>query len=115
MAGLGNGENPIFPNLCYRLKDGINLHKGEPNFDITELAIECVGERIQPRFVFADSPAYNGLNLSDVGTMGCRTAVRGDVNADERHHGLDARGNLFFNTISLPYLALEAKRKYKKG
>ena len=113
MAGLGNGENPIFPNLCYRLKDGINLHEGEPNFDITELAIECVGERIQPRFVFADSPAYNGLNLSDVGTMGCRTAVRGDVNADERHHGSDARGNLFFNTISLPYLALEAKRKFK--
>ena len=112
MAGLGNGENPIFPNLCYRLKDGINLHEGEPNFDITELAIECVGKRIQPRFVFADSPAYDGLNLSDVGTMGCRTAVRGDVNADERHHGSDARGNLFFNTISLPYLALEAKRKY---
>ena len=115
MAGLGNGENPIFPNLCYRLKDGINLHKGEPNFDITELAIECVGKRIQPRFVFADSPAYNGLNLSDVGTMGCRTAVRGDVNADERHHGSDARGNLFFNTISLPYLALEAKRKCEEN
>lgn len=114
MAGLGNGENPIFPNLCYRLKNGINLHEGEPNFDLTELAIECVGKRIQPRFVFADSPAYDGLNLSDVGTMGCRTAVRGDVNADERHHGSDARGNLFFNTISLPYLALEAKRRCEK-
>ena len=115
MAGLGNGENPIFPNLCYRLKDGINLHEGEPNFDITELAIECVGKRIQPRFVFADSPAYDGLNLSDIGTMGCRTAGRGDVNADERHHGSDAKGNLFFNTISLPYLALEAKRKCEEN
>lgn len=111
MAGLGNGENPIFPNLCYRLKDGINLHEGEPNFDITELAIECVGKRIQPRFVFADSPAYDGLSLSDIGTMGCRTAIRSNINSDERHHGSDAKGNLFFNTISLPYLALEAKRR----
>ena len=115
MAGLGNGENPIFPNLCYRLKDGINLHEGEPNFDITELAIECVGKRIQPRFVFADSNAYHGLELADIGTMGCRTAVRGNVNADKRHHGSDARGNLFFNTISLPYLALEARREYQEG
>lgn len=115
MAGLGNGENPIFPNLCYRLKDGINLHKGEPNFDITELAIECVGKRIQPRFVFADSPAYDGLSLSDIGTMGCRTAIRSNINSDERHHGSDAKGNLFFNTISLPYLALEAKRKCEEN
>ena len=71
IAGLGNGENPIFPNLCYRLKDGINLHEGEPNFDLTQLAIECVNKRIQPRFVFCDSPAYKGLELSQIGTMGC--------------------------------------------
>ena len=68
-AGLGHGENPIFPNLCYRLQDGINLHPGEPNFDITEAAIECMGNRIQPRFVFCDSPAYP--DKWDAGTMGC--------------------------------------------
>lgn len=103
--GLGNGENPIFPNLCYKLKDGVNLHEGEPNFDLTELAIECVGKRIQPRFVFCDSPAYDGMSLENIGTMGCRTAVRGDVNGTG---DADARGNLFFNTVSLPYIALEA-------
>lgn len=72
IAGLGKGENPIFPNLCYRVKDGINLHKGEPNFDITKLAIECVGKRIQPRFVFCDSNAYDGMPLEYIGTMGKR-------------------------------------------
>ena len=105
IAGLGNGENPIFPNLCYKLKNGVNLHEGEPNFDLTKLAIECVGKRIQPRFVFCDSPAYAELPLENIGTMGCRTAVRGNVNGSA---DTDARGNLFFNTISLPYIALES-------
>lgn len=71
IAGLGNGENPIFPNLCYRFKKGINAKPGEPNFDITDLALDCIGKRIQPRFVFADSPAYKGMALDNIGTMGC--------------------------------------------
>lgn len=105
IAGLGNGENPIFPNLCYKLKDGVNLHEGEPNFGLTELAIECVGKRIQPRFVFCDSEAYRGMPIENIGTMGCRTAVRGNINGSS---DTDARGNLFFNTVSLPYIALES-------
>lgn len=112
IAGLGNGENPIFPNLCYRFKKGINSKPGEPNFDITDLALDCIGKRIQPRFVFADSPAYKGMSLDNIGTMGCRTAVRGNVNGSA---DTNARGNLFFNTISLPYIALEAKRRAKEN
>ena len=112
IAGLGNGENPIFPNLCYRFKRGINSKPGEPNFDITDLALDCIGKRIQPRFVFADSPAYKGMSLDNIGTMGCRTAVRGNVNGSA---DTNARGNLFFNTISLPYVALEAKRRAKEN
>ena len=108
MAGLGNGENPIFPNLCYRLKDGVNLRKGDPNFDITELAVKCVGKRIQPRFVFCDSPAYDGLPIEHIGTMGCRTAIRSNRNGDRSP---DARGNLAFVTINLPFLALETVRE----
>ena len=106
MEGLGHGENPIFPNLCYRLKEGVNLREGDPNFDLTQLAIECVGKRIQPRFVFCDSPAYAGLELNEIGTMGCRTAIRSNVNGAKTP---EARGNLAFSTINLPYLALEAK------
>ena len=109
IAGLGNGENPIFPNLCYRIADGTNLHEGEPNFDITQLAIECVGKRIQPRFVFCDSPAYP--DAWEASTMGCRTAVRHNINGSQ---DVDARGNLAFNTINLPLLALEAGGNVKK-
>ena len=107
IEGLGKGENPIFPNLCFRLQNGVNLHKGEPNFDLTELAIECVGKRIQPRFVFCDSPAYP--DKWDAGAMGCRTSVRSNVNSPEQSP--DARGNLAFNTVNLPMIALEARQK----
>lgn len=108
ISGLGHGENPIFPNLCYRVKKGINLAEGDPNYDITKLAVECVGKRIQPRFVFCDSPAYDGMRLEQIGTMGCRTAVRSNVNGSKNP---DARGNLAFTTMNLPYFALEAKEK----
>jgi anaerobic ribonucleoside-triphosphate reductase len=104
IAGLGNGENPVFPNLCFRVKSGVNLEPETPNYDLFQLAIECVGKRIQPRFVFADSPAYP--DWTTAATMGCRTAVRTNVNGDVSP---DARGNLAFNNISLPYVALEAK------
>lgn len=102
MAGLGDGENPVFPNLCFRVKSGVNLEPGTPNYDLFQLAIECVGLRIQPRFVFSDSPAYP--DWTTAATMGCRTAVRSNVNGDASP---DARGNLAFNNISLPYVALE--------
>lgn len=69
MAGLGDGENPIFPNLCFRVKSGVNLEPHTPNYDLFKLAISCVGKRIQPRFVFADSPAYT--KWEEAGTMGC--------------------------------------------
>lgn len=69
MAGLGKGENPIFPNLCFVVKDGVNMKKGDPNYDIFQLAIECMGKRIQPRFVFADSP-LNISNWQNAGAMG---------------------------------------------
>ena len=103
IAGLGNGENPIFPNLCYRLKAGVNHYPTDPNYDIFRLALECVGKRIQPRFVFADA-SFNIDSWETSATMGCRTAVRSNVNGDTNP---DARGNLAFNNISLPYIALE--------
>ncbi len=82
IAGLGNGENPMFPNLCFRLKDGVNMNEGEPNYDLFKLALECVGKRIQPRFVFADSPAYP--KWQDAATMGC---VDGDEVIVYKHDG----------------------------
>ncbi|HAP93661.1 MAG TPA: anaerobic ribonucleoside triphosphate reductase, partial [Desulfotomaculum sp.] len=33
-AGLGKGENPIFPNIIFRLREGVNFNPGDPNYDL---------------------------------------------------------------------------------
>lgn len=36
--GLGNGETPIFPVSIFKVKDGINYNKEDPNYDLFRLA-----------------------------------------------------------------------------
>lgn len=111
LAGLGKHETPIFPILIYQLKKGINFNKEDPNYDIFRLAMKCSSERLFPTYAFVDASFnlpfyekdhYYGL----VSYMGCRTRVMSNVNGRE---GAIGRGNLSFNSINLPMLALNAK------
>ncbi|MFZ5647215.1 MAG: anaerobic ribonucleoside-triphosphate reductase [Bacillota bacterium] len=105
-AGLGRGENPIFPNIIFRVKDGINLKPGDPNYDLFKLAIKVASKRLNPTFSFMDS-SFNSEYGDQVSYMGCRTRVianrRGPVVTD-------GRGNLSFTTINLPRVAIRAER-----
>ena len=116
MAGLGKHETPIFPILIYTLKKGVNFEKGDPNYDIFRLAMECSGKRLFPTYAFVDAsfnlpyyerdPYYGIIN-----TMGCRTRVMANVNGRE---GAFGRGNISFTSINLPLLALRAKGNIDK-
>ena len=109
-AGLGNGETPIFPIQIYRVKEGVNYNPEDPNYDLFKLAIETSAKRLFPNFSFIDAP-YNlqyyipGHPETEVGYMGCRTRVMGNVNGPQVSPG---RGNLSFTSINLPRLALES-------
>ncbi|MBR2214772.1 MAG: anaerobic ribonucleoside triphosphate reductase [Selenomonadaceae bacterium] len=111
MAGLGNGETPIFPISVFQLKAGVNYNPEDPNYDLFIKACETSAKRLFPNFVNLDAP-YNlqyykpGDYNSYVATMGCRTRVMSNVNGPEVSGG---RGNFAFVTINLPKLALEAK------
>lgn len=105
-AGLGKGENPIFPNIIFRVKEGINLDPGDPNYDLFQLAIKVASKRLNPTFSFMDS-SFNEPYDSEVSYMGCRTRVI----ANRRGPAVtDCRGNLSFTTINLPRLAINAER-----
>ena len=116
MAGLGKHETPIFPILIYTLKKGVNFEKGDPNYDIFRLAMECSSKRLFPTYAFVDAsfnlpyyerdPYYGIIN-----TMGCRTRVMANVNGRE---GAFGRGNISFTSINLPLLALRAKGNVEK-
>lgn len=112
-AGLGNGETPIFPIQIFRVKEGVNFNPGEPNYDLFQLAMRVSAKRLFPNFSFIDAP----FNLqyydperpeTQVGYMGCRTRVMGNV-YDKNKEICNSRGNLSFTSINLPRLAIEAK------
>ena len=108
--GLGRGENPIFPNVIFRLKKGVNFDPQDPNYDLFQLAIRVASKRLNPTFSFMDS-SYNKQYGTDVSYMGCRTRVIANVNGPAT---TDGRGNLSFTTINLPRIAIKADRDLMK-
>ncbi len=102
--GLGRGETPIFPNIIFRVKKGINYDPQDPNYDLFKLAMRVSATRMNPTFSFMDS-AFNQVFGTEVAYMGCRTRVIAD------RHGAqvsDGRGNLSFTSINLPRIAINA-------
>lgn len=105
-AGLGHGEAPLFPNLCFRYKKGVNTEPGDPNYDIYRLALEVMAVRMHPTIAFMDS-TFNAPYGDQAGYMGCRTRVMANVNGESAIAG---RGNLFFTTLNLPRIGLKMKK-----
>jgi anaerobic ribonucleoside-triphosphate reductase len=102
--GLGHGETPIFPNIIFRVKKGINFNPGDPNYDLFQLAIRVSAQRLNPTFAFMDS-TYNKEYGAEVAYMGCRTRVIADRHGEPVS---DGRGNLSFTTINLPRIAIKS-------
>ena len=117
-AGLGGGETPIFPVQIFKVKDGINTKKGDPNYDLFELACKVSAKRLFPNFSFLDAP-YNaqyykpGHPETEVALMGCRTRVVSNY-YDKTKEIIPGSGNLSFTTINLPRLAIEAHGSISK-
>lgn len=103
-AGLGRGEHPIFPNIIFKVKHGVNFDPGDPNYDLYLLALEVASVRLNPSFSFLDAP-FN-QQADEVAYMGCRTRVVSNVNGPAQTTG---RGNLSFTSINLPRLAIKAE------
>ena len=107
--GLGNGETPIFPILIFKVKEGINLNPGDPNYDLFKLSCKVSAKRLFPNFSFLDAP-FNakyykeGHPETEATYMGCRTRVLSNVCGEEVVNG---RGNLSFTTINLPRLGIK--------
>mgnify|MGYP002795665131 FL=1 len=110
-AGLGNHETPIFPISIFKLKEGVNYNKEDPNYDLFRLACEVSAKRLFPNFSFIDSPfnleGYDPNNYeTEVGYMGCRTRVLGN-HVDSSKAITPGRGNLSFTSINLPRLGIK--------
>jgi ribonucleoside-triphosphate reductase len=106
IAGLGKEHRTaIFPKLLFTLKRGLNLHPGDPNYDVKKLAIECSTKRMYPDVLSYDK--IKEITGSFKCPMGCRSFLQGwkDKSGKEVNSG---RMNLGVVTVNLPRIAMES-------
>lgn len=111
--GLGRGEQPIFPNIIFRVKEGVNRETSDPYHYLYRLACRVASKRMNPTFMNIDSDfnkAYYDKGYMPA-TMGCRTYIMSNVNGEP---GTKGRGNIAPTTINLPRLGILAKGDSEK-
>lgn len=110
--GMGKlHKTSIFPCGIFQCMNGVNRHKGEPNYDLFRLALKSTSLRLYPNYANVDWSGNAGYDRNDprtyFSTMGCRTANGWDINGLGQLK--DGRGNICPVTIIMPTLAMEAK------
>lgn len=107
IKGLGKDRvTAIFPKLVFSIKDGINLKKDDPNYDIKQLALECSTKRMYPDILNYDKIVEL---LGDFkAPMGCRSFLPSWRNEQGENEN-NGRCNLGVVTLNLPRIALESQ------
>jgi len=118
--GVGYGQTAIFPIQIFKVKDGVNLKEGDPNYDLFRLACRVTAKRFFPNFINLDA-SFNQHEkwsagdptryLYETATMGCRTRVFENIHGEKTSVG---RGNASFTSINLVRIALETWEEVKK-
>lgn len=66
----------MFPCVIFQVGEGINKHKGDPNYDLFRLALTCTAKRLYPNYANIDWSVNEGYDKNDpntyVATMGKR-------------------------------------------
>jgi ribonucleoside-triphosphate reductase len=107
--GLGKGESPLFPNVCFKIKEDVNFEPGDPNYDLFQLSMRVACKRLFPAYSFLDSSFNKPFRDEEVAYMGCRTRVIANCNGPETQT-TNNRGNLSFTTINLPRIGIRANK-----
>ena len=105
LIGLGEDHRtPVFPKLVFTLKDGINLKKTDPNYDIKRLAVECSAKRIYPDILsYEKVMEIYGFFVSP---MGCRSFLTEYRNPETGEVVTYGRRNIGVVSLNLPNIAL---------
>lgn len=107
MEGFGaKKETAIFPKIVYAMCEGLNMNERDPNWDISQLAFECMTKSIYPDILFITEEQWK--NETVVYPMGCRAFLSPwfDKNGKELYSG---RFNIGATSINLPRIAIKNK------
>ncbi len=103
-SGIGNGDNPSYPNITFKVKEGVNLKPSDPNYYLLKLAIKVAMKRSNINFSFLDAD----FNNSQVCYSKNRYRILENVNGEK---GSKSRGNLSKTTINLVSLGIKHGKK----
>lgn len=108
LKGMGQGEQPIFPNIIFRVKQGVNRDPEDPYYYLFQLACHVAANRMNPTFMNIDADFNKKYYDQGIlpATMGCRTYICSNVNGPA---GVEGRGNNAPVTINLVRLGILAK------
>lgn len=107
ISGLGKkGTTPVFPKLVFAIKDGVNHKKGDPNYDIKQVALKCASLRMYPDILNYDKLVeFTGGFKTP---MGCRSFL-GYKENDQGEEFYDGRNNLGVVSLNPAMYAVEAE------
>ncbi len=113
LKGMGQGEQPIFPNIIFRVKKGVNREPNDPYYYLFQLACHVAANRMNPTFMNIDADFNKQYYDQGIlpATMGCRTYLCSNVNGPA---GVEGRGNNAPVTINLVRLGILAKGDVNK-
>ena len=108
---LNLGDLVFKPNIVFKVHEGVNRKKDDPNYDLLQLALNCTAKKMIPTYLLCDCKCDKEYNPENLSIMGCRTRVVSDLFGEDSVMG---RGNIANISINLPRLALEVEQKYSE-
>lgn len=107
IVGFGkNRKIAVFSKLVFAIRDGLNYKKGDSNYDIKQLALECVSKRMYSDILNYDQvvKVIGSFKIS----MGCRSffGVWENENGEQIY---DGRNNFGVISLNLSRIVLEVK------
>lgn len=111
--GFGKNEQFIFPNIIFRVKDGVNKKNEDPYYYLFKLSCRVTSRRMNPTYMNIDADFNKEYYEKGYipATMGCRTYLMSNINGEP---GVDGRGNIAPATINLPRLGILAEKNIDK-
>ena len=101
------GDLVFKPNIIFKVHQGVNRSKGDPNYDLYQKALNCSSKKMIPTYLLCDCEEDKNVDPLKLSVMGCRSRVVDDIHGCQ---GSIGRGNIANVSINLPLLALEAAK-----
>ena len=114
--GIGENKEAISPKIVFKVKNGVNFKKGDPNYDLLEKACEIAVETNNMCFSFLDT-SYNAPFYKE-GDFNTEVAYFSDGTriidnfVDEDKQVSNGRGVVSSVIINLPRIALKYLQNY---